>query len=117
MREVKNTPEIKPINKLDNRVKSAEVVADKTNFEGKEIKDFSNPKAEALGRSQVKVSKTDNIENDLAVLMANPKKVENAEQFFDLALAKAEKEGHPEPFEQAALVTGLYAQEVLGLKA
>lgn len=117
MREVNSTPEIKPISKIDKKVKTPETQTEKTSFEGgKEVKDFSNPKMEALGRSQVKMSKADNIEKDLLAFTANPEKVMNAEKFFDLALASAEKKGDKNPYETAALQTGLYSQEVLGLK-
>lgn len=66
------------------------------------IKDFSNPSAEVLGRSQV--SKTDNLKEDVAFGKANPEKIAKADKLFNLALAKLEAEGNPHAYEIASSI-------------
>lgn len=66
------------------------------------IKDFSNPSAEVLGRSQV--SKTDNLKEDIAFGKANPEKIAKADKLFNLALAKLEAEGNPNAYEIASSI-------------
>lgn len=76
----------------------------------KEIKDLGNTPAETLGRSQVAA---DNIENDLKVMKENPKMVEDANKFFDMAEKVLKKNGAEHPAEEAALLTDAYKKEFL----
>lgn len=76
----------------------------------KEIKDLGNMPAESLGRSQVS---KDNIENDVKVMQENPKTVEEANKFFDMAEKVLKKNGSEHPAEEAALLTDAYKKEFL----
>ena len=63
-------------------------------------KDFSNPKAEALGRSMVK--NPDNINNDLKAIMKNPQIAENSDELFETAYKAAFDSGVENPYEEAS---------------
>ena len=65
------------------------------------LKDFSDPKAEALGRSML-VKDTDNTNNDLKVLLKNPQIAENSDDMFDTAYKAAVDTGVKNPYEEAA---------------
>ena len=63
-------------------------------------KDFSDPKAEALGRSMVK--NPDNINNDLKTIMKNPQIAENSDELFEAAYKAAIDAGVKNPYEEAS---------------
>ena len=65
------------------------------------LKDFSDPKAEALGRSML-VKDADSINNDLKALMQNPQIAENSDKMFDTAYKSAVDAGLENPYEEAA---------------
>ena len=65
------------------------------------LKDFSDPKAEALGRSML-VKDADNINHDLKVLLDNPQVAENSDKMFETAYNAAQKAGVENPYEEAA---------------
>ena len=65
------------------------------------LKDFSDPKAEALGRSML-VKDADSINNDLKALMQNPKIAENSDKMFEAAYNSAVDSGVENPYEEAA---------------
>ena len=65
-----------------------------------QIKDFSNSKAEALGRSML-FKGVDGINNDLKAIMDNPQIVENADELFETAYQVALQEGVENPYEEA----------------
>lgn len=67
------------------------------------INDFSNPKAETLGRSQV--NKTDNLQADVAFGLANPDAIDKSDKLFNLALAKLEADGDPQAYEKACAIS------------
>lgn len=112
MREIKNNVEIGKVQK--NELKSGnsdKFESQSITSEGKEIKDFSNPSAEALGRSQV--SKTDNIKSDIAFGIANPQAISKSDKLFNMALAKLEADGDPEAYEKAcSIATSQDAKEL-----
>ena len=66
-----------------------------------QITDFSDPKAEALGRSML-VKENDGLNNDLKALMENPQIAENSDKMFEAAYAAAQKAGLENPYEEAA---------------
>ena len=72
----------------------SEDVADK-------ITDFSDNKAEALGRSML-FKGTDGLNHDLKVLLENPQIAENSDKMFDIAYNAAVDAGVENPYEEAA---------------
>ena len=66
-----------------------------------QLKDFSDPKAEALGRSML-VKDTDNINNDLKALIQNPQLAENSDKLFETSYQSALDAGIDNPYEEAA---------------
>ena len=66
-----------------------------------QINDFSDPKAEALGRSML-VKESDNTNNDLKALLDNPQIAENSDKIFEAAYAAALQAGLENPYEEAA---------------
>ena len=71
--------------------------------EGEEpkLKDFSDPKAEALGRSML-VKEADNTNNDLKALIKNPQIAENSDEMFETAYKAAVDAGIENPYEEAS---------------
>ena len=65
------------------------------------LKDFSDPKAEALGRSML-VEDADSINNDLKALVQNPQIAENSDKMFETAYNSAVDSGIENPYEEAA---------------
>ena len=65
------------------------------------LKDFSDPKAEALGRSML-VKDTDNTNNDLKALLKNPQIAENSDEMFETAYKAAIDAGVKNPYEEAS---------------
>ena len=66
-----------------------------------QLKDFSDPKAEALGRSLL-IKDVDNTDNDLKQLLKNPQIAENSDEMFETAFKAAEDAGIENPYEEAA---------------
>ena len=71
--------------------------------EGEEpkLKDFSDPKAEALGRSML-VKDADNTNNDLKALIKNPQLADNSDEMFETAYKAAVDAGVDNPYEEAS---------------
>jgi len=69
--------------------------------ESPKLKDFSDPKAEALGRSML-IKDADNTDHDLNALLKNPQIAENSDKMFDTALKAAQSAGIEHPYEEAA---------------
>lgn len=66
-----------------------------------QLTDFSDTKAEALGRSML-FKGTDSVNNDLKSLVDNPQIAENSDELFELALDSAIKSGAENPYEEAS---------------
>lgn len=66
-----------------------------------QLTDFSDNKAEALGRSML-IKGADNINQDLKALMENPQIAENSDEMFEAAYAAAIEAGLENPYEEAA---------------
>lgn len=69
-----------------------------------QVTDFSDPKAEALGRSML-VKGNDSTNNDLKALLNNPQIAENSDKIFEAAYAAALAAGLENPYEEAANVS------------
>ena len=69
--------------------------------ESPQLKDFSDPKAEALGRSML-IKEADNTNNDLKALLKNPQIAENSDEMFDTAYNTAVESGIENPYEEAS---------------
>ena len=65
------------------------------------LKDFSDPKAEALGRSML-VKDADSVNNDLKALIKNPQVAENSDKLFETAYKAAVDAGVENPYEEAS---------------
>jgi len=65
------------------------------------LKDFSDPKAESLGRSML-IKDIDNINNDLKAIVKNPQIVDNSDEIFETAYNEALRTGLENPYEEAA---------------
>ena len=65
------------------------------------ITDFSDSKAEALGRSML-FKGVDDVNNDLKALLENPQIAENSDRMFEAAYNTALKNGSEHPYEIAA---------------
>lgn len=69
--------------------------------EAPKLKDFSDPKAEALGRSML-IKDVDNTDNDLKALLKNPQIADNSDRMFETAFKAAQDAGLEHPYEEAA---------------
>ena len=65
------------------------------------ITDFSNSKAEALGRSML-FKGVDDVNHDLKALLENPEIAENSDKIFESAYKTALNSGMANPYEEAA---------------
>ena len=65
------------------------------------LKDFSDPKAESLGRSML-VKDADNINHDLKTLLDNPQVADNSDKMFETAFKAAQSAGIENAYEEAA---------------
>lgn len=83
------------------RKQSVEPEQDSTAEETPQLKDFSNHKAETIGRSML-FKGTDDINNDLKAIIENPQIAENSDKLFEAAYAEALKSGMENPYEEAA---------------
>ena len=80
-----------------NQEQTPEVVTEST----PQLTDFSDNKAEALGRSML-FKGADNINHDLKALMENPQIAENSDKIFEAAYQAALASGMENPYEEAA---------------
>ena len=69
--------------------------------EASKINDFSDPKAEALGRSML-IKGADDVNHDLKALLDNPQIAENSDKAFEAGLKAAQDAGVENPYEEAA---------------
>jgi hypothetical protein len=66
-----------------------------------QLKDFSNSKAETIGRSML-FKGADGINSDLKALLDNPQIAENSDKMFETAYNAALNSGVENPYEEAA---------------
>ncbi len=92
---------INQVNFRSNQKQNGESLPEFTEGEEPKLKDFSDPKAEALGRSML-VKDNDNINNDLKALIKNPQIADNSDEMFETAYQAAADAGVENPYEEAA---------------
>ena len=68
-----------------------------------QLTDFSDNKAEALGRSML-FKGVDDVNNDLKALLDNPQIAENSDEIFETAYKIAQEKGLDNPYEEASNV-------------
>ena len=78
-----------------------EIPSEPTESSEPKIKDFSDPKAEALGRSML-VKDADNTDNDLKTLLKHPEIAENSDKMFEASYNASVDAGVKNPYEEAA---------------
>lgn len=66
-----------------------------------QLNDFSDPKAEALGRSML-FKGADDTNHDLKALLENPQIADNSDKAFETAFKAAQDAGVENPYEEAA---------------
>lgn len=66
-----------------------------------QLNDFSDPKAEVLGRSML-IKDADSVNNDLKAFVENPQIGENSDKMFETAFKAAQDAGLENPYEEAA---------------
>ena len=100
--------------KIDIKRDKAKKQAAPEGMEDVEYTDFSNPKAESLGRSQV--AKPDNIENDVKFMIKNPEFCAQANTFFDNAYEILKKQNEEHAYEKSAQMMNVFKEEFATLK-
>lgn len=66
-----------------------------------QLTDFSDSKAEALGRSML-FKGVDDVNNDLKAILENPQIADNSDKMFETAFKAAQDAGLENPYEEAA---------------
>ena len=79
----------------------SETVPETKKVEPDKISDFSDPKAEALGRSML-FKGADDVKHDVKALLENPQIAENSDEAFETAFKAAQDAGVENPYEEAA---------------
>ena len=72
-----------------------------TEIETPKLNDFSDPKAEVIGRSML-FKGEDSTKADLRALIENPQIAENSDMAFETAFKAAQSAGLENPYEEAA---------------
>lgn len=114
MREIPNNTGVPFSPKADlktDTTKAPEVKAEATEVAAKGTEDLSKSPSAISGRSLV--SSADNLDNDVKLMLENPKAVEQANVFFDAAEAKYRAEGAENPYEKAAALTDAFKKEFI----
>ena len=81
--------------------KSSQERLPETTESAPKLTDFSDSKAEALGRSML-FKGSDDVQNDLKALLDNPEIAENSDKIFEATFKAAQEEGLKNPYEEAA---------------
>jgi len=102
MSKINNNVEIGKVQKVDSKIEKTENIEPQSKREESSIKDFSNPKAEALGRSQVK--STDNLQADVAFGMAHPEAIKSADKLFNLSFSGLQADNDPDAYIKACAI-------------
>lgn len=114
MREIPNNTGVPFSPKADLKAdapKAPEVKSETHEVSAKGTEDLSKSPSAISGRSLV--SSADNLDNDVKIMMENPKAVEQANEFFDAAEAKYRAEGAENPYEKAAALTDAFKKEFI----
>ena len=67
----------------------------------RQINDFSDARAETIGRSML-FKGNDDVNGDLKAIIDNPQIAENSDRLFELTYAEAQRTGMHNPYEEAA---------------
>lgn len=78
-----------------------EIPSESVESETPKLQDFSDPKAEALGRSML-FKGADDVNHDLKALLENPQIAENSDKMFETAFKAAQDAGIENAYEEAA---------------
>ncbi len=78
-----------------------EIPSESVESEAPKLQDFSDPKAEALGRSML-FKGADDVNHDLKALLENPQIAENSDKMFETAFKAAQDAGIENAYEEAA---------------
>ncbi len=78
-----------------------EVTQEAAGEDSPKLSDFSDPKAEALGRSML-FKGADDVNHDLKTLLKNPQIADNSDEMFEAAFKAAQDAGIENPYEEAA---------------
>lgn len=108
MREINNNVEIGKVQKPEAKQVEPEIVEPQVAVPEKEIKDLSCP-SEISGRSLV--NKADNLKEDVAFVLANPKSVEKANKFFDVVYEQLKARGDANAYPDACAITKKLTEE------
>ena len=95
-----NSMNLQGVHKVPNEVpaeNSGEVAEEST----PKLTDFSDSRAEALGRSML-FKGSDSLNHDLKVLLENPQIAENSDKMFETSYQAAINAGIENPYEEAA---------------
>ena len=79
----------------------AETPVEQVEADMPKLNDFSDPKAEALGRSML-FKGADDINHDMKALLENPQIAENSDKMFETAYNALQDAGVENPYEEAA---------------
>ena len=94
-----NSMSLQGVHKVPNEVpveNSGETAEEST----PKLTDFSDSRAEALGRSML-FKGIDGVNNDLKAILENPQIPENSDEIFETAYKLAVEEGLENPYEEA----------------
>ncbi len=79
--------------------------------------DLSLSPEAVIGRSQVqmtdKASVAKNVEADMKAMLENPKAIQKAADFFDIAYARLQENGSEDAYEKAAVLTNAFKEDFL----
>lgn len=92
---------VNQINFSSTPKQNPEVQPEVVEAQAPKLQDFSDPKAEALGRTML-FKGADDVNHDLKALLENPQIAENSDEMFETALKAAQDAGVENPYEQAA---------------
>ena len=120
MREINNNNNQQSINfqKIEKKAEQPQVSCEgqqEVTSHLSETKDLSLQPQAVIGRSMVHMtgaSGVDNIGEDMKVALENPKTVEMANKFFDLAYRQLKESGSENPYEEAAALTEAFQKEI-----
>lgn len=119
MREINNNQNNLNFLKVETKKEVAQPLEAQTEIQAQPQKssDLSMSPEAIIGRSQVqksgRIDKTDCLENDIKMLNDNPKAIENAVNFFEIAYEQLQQKGAEHPYEKAAMLTHAFKEDFI----
>jgi len=92
---------VNQVNYQGIKKQNSEIEQPQTQENAPQLKDFSDAKAETIGRSLL-FKGSDDVNNDLKAVIENPQIAENSDKLFELTYSVAEQSGMDNPYEEAA---------------